>query len=323
MQEGIANINKELDAIEEAYNEFLKYVTGKDYDRDKIEYKRPSLISLKDITNVISELKDDFSQFKLFFNAAYHEGVVMNYRRFKELSDFILDRIYEDDMHVALDDEMFDILQHKYVKQLKRLNDYLQFQAYLFVINSSPTKTRSSFGLNNDGELVERIQLDDNNLRELWDAGSTPYLKLSSSDELIIAKFPIATNKAPKHIVINVPIIAELKDGLALYFPKQEAPLRFLFHGSAVQLVEVFRRLRYNGMITNTATEVRDWLCFYFKNIDKQDKRAKPLKSDTVYDYLTKERGDIRQSSKRICNFDWLPYFAHQKLQKIKNTEKL
>jgi len=114
----------------------------------------------------------------------------------------------------------------------------------------------------------------------------------------------------------------ELK--IALKGEKLKQPIVFTY--SQNKLVEVFRRLKYNGYIPNKTSEIRDWLCanFHFRFKRGQIEEVRPLKPDTVWDILSKGRGEPTKRE-RICfeNVDWLPYKSPLQLSRESESEQL
>ena len=80
---------------------------------------------------------------------------------------------------------------------------------------------------------------------------------------------------------------------------------KITFLSNQNQLVEVFRRLKYNGFLFETSTEIRGWLCHNFLYLSKTG--ARNLNQHSVWDILSKTKGEPSPKS-RICKMDWLPY---------------
>jgi len=80
---------------------------------------------------------------------------------------------------------------------------------------------------------------------------------------------------------------------------------KLLFKGNQNRLVEVFRRLKYNGFLFETSTGIRDWLCNNFLYLSKTG--ARKLNPHSVCDILSKAKGEPSPKS-RICKFEWLEY---------------
>jgi len=80
---------------------------------------------------------------------------------------------------------------------------------------------------------------------------------------------------------------------------------KLLFKGNQNRLVEVFRRLKYNGFLFETSTGIRDWLCNNFLYLSKTG--ARNLNPHSVWDILSKAKGEPSPRS-RICRLEWLEY---------------
>ncbi|NTV47903.1 MAG: hypothetical protein HGB11_15600 [Chlorobiales bacterium] len=85
----------------------------------------------------------------------------------------------------------------------------------------------------------------------------------------------------------------------------ETAERKLFFNGNQNRLVEVFRRLKYNGFLFETWTGIRDWLCNNFLYLSKTEVRN--LNPQSVWDILSKAKGEPSPKS-RICRFVWLPY---------------
>lgn len=80
---------------------------------------------------------------------------------------------------------------------------------------------------------------------------------------------------------------------------------RIIFLSNQNRLVEVFRRLKYNGFLFKTSTGIRNWLCNNFLYLSKTGVRN--LNQHTVWDILSKAKGEPSPKS-RICKMEWLEY---------------
>jgi hypothetical protein len=83
------------------------------------------------------------------------------------------------------------------------------------------------------------------------------------------------------------------------------AERKLFFNGNQNRLVEVFRRLKYNGFLVETWTGIRDWLCNNFLYLSKTGVRN--LNPHSVWDILSKAKGEPSPKS-RICKLEWIPY---------------
>ena len=88
---------------------------------------------------------------------------------------------------------------------------------------------------------------------------------------------------------------------------------KLVFNGNQNRLVEVFRRLTYNGFLHESWTSLREWLCGYFAYRSKTG--IADLSRNSVWDILSKAKGEPTVKS-RICVFDWLPYKTQAVLRK-------
>lgn len=89
---------------------------------------------------------------------------------------------------------------------------------------------------------------------------------------------------------------------------------KLLFNHNQNKLVEVFKRLKYNGFIISAPTEINKWLCSNFcYNYKGQEIRN--FNHSTVKDILTKEKGEPTKKE-RICEQDWLPYKTRSQREK-------
>jgi hypothetical protein len=119
--------------------------------------------------------------------------------------------------------------------------------------------------------------------------------------------------------------LADLLGGLEVFFdPADRVALKALLRGQSVsqkvvfngnqnQLVEVFRRLTYNGFLHETWTSLREWLFGHFAYRSKTG--VADLSRNSVWDILSKAKGEPTGRS-RICTFNWLPYRTQAVLRK-------
>jgi hypothetical protein len=119
--------------------------------------------------------------------------------------------------------------------------------------------------------------------------------------------------------------LAELLGCLDVFFdPADRAALKALLQGQSVskklvfngnqnQLVEVFRRLSYNGFLHESWTALRDWLFRHFAYRYKMG--IADLSQNSVWDILSKAKGEPAGKS-RICNVEWLPYKTQAALKR-------
>ncbi|NTW88404.1 MAG: hypothetical protein HGB26_04600 [Desulfobulbaceae bacterium] len=119
--------------------------------------------------------------------------------------------------------------------------------------------------------------------------------------------------------------LEDLVGCLEVFFdPSDRSPLKALFQGHPVdrklvfngnqnRLVEVFRRLSYNGFLLETWTSIRDWFCCHFAYRSKTG--ITDLSMNSVWDILSKAKGEPTSKS-RICMLEWLPYKTQAALKR-------
>jgi hypothetical protein len=94
----------------------------------------------------------------------------------------------------------------------------------------------------------------------------------------------------------------------------QTVSKKLVFKGNQNQLVEVFRRLTYNGFLHESWTTLREWLFGHFAYRSKTG--VADLSRNSVWDILSKAKGEPSVKS-RICAFDWLPYRTQAGLRRV------
>ena len=138
-----------------------------------------------------------------------------------------------------------------------------------------------------------------------------------------------------KSISFNSPeIIEKLFAELQGYFPEKKSELLkalkgehldelLLFPHNQNKFVEVFKRVKYNGYLLSTPTEIRNWICANFTYRYKKGNKTevKNFNTSTVWDLLTKDK-DVSKKE-RICITDWLPYKSHLQRQREGEKEKI
>jgi hypothetical protein len=148
---------------------------------------------------------------------------------------------------------------------------------------------------------------------------------------------PIA-KKNPKLIVKLITFndsqtIEKIHTELKGYFPKKEHELLkalqgeqltelLLFPHNQNKFVEVFRRLKYNGFLLNTDTEIKNWICSTFRFIKKGFTEPQPFNESSVWDNLNKGKSEPTKKE-RICVTDWLQYKSPLQLTRERKSEKL
>ncbi len=138
-----------------------------------------------------------------------------------------------------------------------------------------------------------------------------------------------------KQILFNSPeILEKLYSELKGYFLGNESELlkalkgealteKILFPHNQNKFVELAKRLKYNGYLLNTPTEIRDWICsnFCFKYKRGKVEEIRDFSQNSVWDILTKDKDPAKKE--RICTLDWLPYKSHLNRQREAEKEKL
>ena len=198
-------------------------------------------------------------------------------------------------------DDGFDSCQGVFVT-LERALGYL-FDEIAFRFGSPPEKLVSKI-------LMRYPEYEPIIVRKIEDARlSRRQTKASSSSE---------SSPAPK---LNIRLSEEermaLHHELTGFFSEEDhVPLmqllqggtserKLFFKGNQNRLVEVFRRLKYNGFLFETSTGIRDWLCNNFLYLSKTGTRN--LNPHSVWDILSKAKGEPSPKS-RMCKFEWLEY---------------
>ena len=88
---------------------------------------------------------------------------------------------------------------------------------------------------------------------------------------------------------------------------------KIIFNGNQNRLVEFFKRLHYHNKILNpNKTQIRDWLVtnFNYKYVKGKNTEIRELNPYSVYDLLTKGKGEPQKGS-RIFNNETLPHKPH------------
>lgn len=131
----------------------------------------------------------------------------------------------------------------------------------------------------------------------------------------------------------NSETIEKIHSELKGFFPNKEAELLkalqgeqlseiLLFPHNQNKFVEVFRRLKYNGFLLNTDTEIKNWICTTFQFVKKGFAEPQPFNESSVWDNLNKGKGEPTKKE-RICITDWLPYKSPLQLTRETENEKL
>jgi hypothetical protein len=138
-------------------------------------------------------------------------------------------------------------------------------------------------------------------------------------------------SKSDQKIIIDEEFHDDLFKGLKIFFPDQHAALKDVLQGNVVdkklvflssqnQLVEVFRRLKYNKRIHNSQKEIQEWLCsnFQYRYKKGKTKEIRNLNNNSVKDLLEKGKGEPSKKS-RICISDKFPYLSPDSVKQNNN----
>ena len=190
-------------------------------------------------------------------------------------------------------DEGYDTLQGVYVT-LKRALSYLFEELYYRNANIGPAfmqALRKTFP--DYAEIIDQSEL--NMKQERTSAGHQSSIKLNLTSEHLA------------DLLGCLEVFFDPSDRSALKRLLQGHPVdhKLVFNGNQNRLVEVFRRLSYNGFLYESSTALRDWLCEHFSYRSKI--AVGKLSQNTVWDILSKAKGEPTGKS-RICKFVWLPY---------------
>jgi hypothetical protein len=198
-------------------------------------------------------------------------------------------------------DEGYDTLQGVYVT-LKRALSYLFEELHYRHGSIDPAFMQSlKQSCSEYAEVIE--QLEANRKQESASAGHQSSIKLNLTPERL----------------------ADLLDCLEVFFSPSDRPdlkalllghpvdHKLVFDGNQNRLVEVFRRLSYNGFLHESWTSLRDWLCRHFSYRGKEG--VADLSMNSVWDILSKAKGEPTGKS-RICAFNWLSYKTQASLKR-------
>ncbi len=133
----------------------------------------------------------------------------------------------------------------------------------------------------------------------------------------------------------NNETIEKIHSELKGYFPNKESELLkalqgeqlseiLLYPSNGSSFVEVFKRLRYNGLLISTPTEIKGWICSNFNFVKTQGakKTIEDFKENSVWDVLTKTKCEPSRKN-RICTPNWLPFIPQKTRQRETENEKL
>jgi len=149
---------------------------------------------------------------------------------------------------------------------------------------------------------------------------------------------PSSAEVPTKHISFSgADVLDKVFELLKGYFPDNEEEFKAALEGQRLEepivfpysqnkLVEVFRRLKYNGFIPNKTSEIRDWMCsnFQFRFKRGQVDEIRPLNPESVWDILSKGKGEPTKRERiSFENVEWLPYKSPLQLSRESESEQL
>lgn len=222
-------------------------------------------------------------------------------REIKELYDQILqDGVSKNDLTETHKKQLWKYANKENLEALKLYNDYCIFQP------DTTLEDWENISVNYRNSLYAIIWLQQNEPKEA-------------------AKPPPEENL----IVFETGVANKLNKALAGYFEGHESELkkalngeqlktRLLFPHNQNQFVEVFKRAKYNGLITSTKKEIKTWICLNFCYQSKNE--VNDFNPETVWDVLTKQSKETSKGN-RICQADWLPYIPLTKREQEKFEE--
>jgi len=155
--------------------------------------------------------------------------------------------------------------------------------------------------------VCDVINLLQRKIRELQNKNQHKNTNLDISEKLISFNSPETIDKIHK----------ELKG----YFPKKEKELlkalngerlteRLLFPHNQNKFVEVFKRMKYNGLLISSYTEITSWLCnnFNFRYQKGEKIEVRPFNENSVRDIFKNSEKEPKKIE-RICKNDtFIPY---------------
>jgi len=129
---------------------------------------------------------------------------------------------------------------------------------------------------------------------------------------------PIKLNLSAEHFAVLLScleVFFDPSDRSTLKALLQGHPVdqKLVFNGNQNRLVEVFRRLSYNGFLHESWTSLREWLCGHF--VYRSKNGVAELSRNSVWDILSKAKGEPTVKS-RICKFMWLSYKTQASLKR-------
>ncbi|MBX2960845.1 MAG: hypothetical protein KF732_12925 [Flavobacteriales bacterium] len=281
-------------------NEFLIYVVPED---KTIEYFQQYY---KRVIKIIQEIKYEEEQAKTFIPIVNDEKI--NIQRLDSITNKLNELEQKDVLNIIQVDfiEFFRDAKLTKKEQINFIDNQIKGM-YL----SFPDTPRTDF-------FIER-------LKRLKEAIAQPQLITKPKPELTDKLITFNSNET----------IEKLHTELKGYFLNKEAELLKVLQGELLtelilfphnqnRFVEVFKRLKYNGFILSTPTEIKDWICSnftYVKTIGIK-KSVENFNENSVWDVLTKAKCEPSKKN-RICETDWLPFIKQDLRKKEAENEKL
>ncbi len=165
----------------------------------------------------------------------------------------------------------------------------------------------------------------------------TPLIK-AQPEEQVNTK-PAIPNDIPTKLIsfTNNEVLEKVYILLKGYFPGKEEDLKRALRGEQLtekiifphnqnRLVEVFKRLKYNGLILESKYQINQWLRANFKYQYERGKEReiRNLSEVTIKQLLSSGKGEPKKEQ-RICyeGVDWLPYKNQATLEREEKKEKL
>jgi hypothetical protein len=173
-------------------------------------------------------------------------------------------------------------------------------------------------------ELIKQYLPPYNLIRKQFEANNSdqqpkepkPEPEPTTTDQIFL-KFKTKADRENVFDILKVYFEGQEKELLATIENKPTKPL--LWPLSTKQLTEFFRRLEYNAVLFNNLTDIKVWLCANFLFKDKGE--IKQLNPETVWTYLSKEKGNLSKTKRIGSEIDWLPYLNHHQQQENKKQE--
>lgn len=253
----------------------------------------------------------------------HHTGIPCDYSQVILLLDMELDRI-------AIARNAKKAKKYNWMDTMRKVDSLESFSEKISYLIARRTAFDQDYGSRPDGP-----NFGNNCDLEIKKLESQRELSKSHIDQCPPQR--IAKKKAEfseRLISFNSPdTISTLYSALKGCFPDKEMELlkalqgeqlaeRLVFPYNQNRLVEVFRRLKYNGYLLDTDTETRDWICSTFLFIKKGVSEPQQFNKNTVWSNLNKGKGEPPKKA-RICIADWLPYKSPLQLGREKESEKL